>query len=406
MLLLALCSVAGFAQIKKVAAMGSSTTAGQGASVADSSWVRRFSAYYKKQLGVLDTIYNMGVNGYTFYSGMPSSYTTGPTTPDPQRNVTRAVNLLKTLSNPAEGVIIVNYPSNNYNIYSIAEIMSGLQLIYDSATAFGNKCFITTTQPRTDGGFNTSAIKKKMADIKDSIINRFGLLHTLNFWDGMFNPADTTIKAIYSAGDNIHFNDAGHRVLFERVVAANIFSIPLPVVLAQFHAAQKEENVLINWEATCDNNNTRFSLQRSNDNNRFETIDEITAGSSANKQQFQYIDKDPLPGNSYYRLQIYDGIKTSFSGIAVIKRSTPALLIRKIYPVPASTIITLEIFAAGPQNITIEIINASGILSARYTRALHSKQNKFSLPVAGLAPGSYFARIITKSETFTQSFMK
>ena len=56
MLLLALCSVAGFAQTKKVAAMGSSTTAGQGASVSDSSWVRRFSAYYKKQLGVLDTI--------------------------------------------------------------------------------------------------------------------------------------------------------------------------------------------------------------------------------------------------------------------------------------------------------------------------------------------------------------
>ena len=62
--------------------------------------------------------------------------------------------------------------------------MSSLQTIYDSAIKTGNKCYISTTQPRSDGNFALSSVKRKLADLKDSIINRFGSAHTLNFWDG------------------------------------------------------------------------------------------------------------------------------------------------------------------------------------------------------------------------------
>jgi hypothetical protein len=213
---------------KRMVAIGSSTTAGLVTSP-DSSWVRRFSFYYKNQLGVLDTAFNLGVSGTTVYRGMPTSYTppAGRPVPDPVRNVTRAVSLFSNLPTPADGVTIVNFPSNGYDTYSIAEIMTALQIIYDSATRNGNKCYITTTQPRSDGNFGTSAVKRKMAVLKDSIIKRFGVAHTINFYDGMYNPADSSILPIYSAGDNVHFNNAGHRELFERVRAKNIFDLPL-----------------------------------------------------------------------------------------------------------------------------------------------------------------------------------
>jgi len=97
--------------------------------------------------------------------------------------------------------------------------------MYDSVTGAGHTCFITTTQPRTDGNFGLPSIKKKLAVIKDSIIERFGVHHTLNFWDGMYNPADTSILPLYAAGDGIHFNNAGHKVLFQRVVAKNVFGL-------------------------------------------------------------------------------------------------------------------------------------------------------------------------------------
>jgi lysophospholipase L1-like esterase len=219
------------AQKRKVVAIGSSTTEGQKATPLDSSWVARFNYYYKYQMDVLDSIYNLGVGGYTVYRGMPSGYSkTGRPTPDPAKNITKAFSLLKDLTIADNGVVIVNFPTNGYENYTITEVMNCLQIIYDSATRTGNRCYITTTQPRTSGAFGTSAIKKKLANIKDAIIARFGEAHTLNFWDGMYNPADTSILAIYSAGDNTHFNNAGHKELFNRVVAKNIFNLPLPSV--------------------------------------------------------------------------------------------------------------------------------------------------------------------------------
>jgi len=224
-LLLAFVNV--FPQTRKIVALGSSTTAGFRASPADSAWVNRLRHYYTNELHILDTVYNLGVPDNTFYSAMPSSYnnSTRHIRPDITKNVTKAIALLKGLSNPADGVILVNFPSNGYDYMTVDEVVNGLQIIYDSATRYGNRCFISTTQPRTDGKFGTAVIKKRMAMIKDAIIKRFGTEHTLNFWDGLYNPADTTMLSKYAAGDNIHFNNAGHKVLFERVVEQNVFDL-------------------------------------------------------------------------------------------------------------------------------------------------------------------------------------
>ena len=206
-----------------------STTAGTGASVKDSSWVSLLQRYYKCQLNVIDSACNLGVGGTDPYNAMPTGYIppAGRATPNSNVNINKACILLENLGNDADGLVIVNFPSNSYNEYSTAEIMYCLQTIYDYAVSQGHTCFITTTQPRTDGPFNTPTVKRKLADIKDSIINRFGLANTLNFWDGMLNPADSSILAKYSRGDSIHFNNAGHRALFEKVVAKNIFKLPV-----------------------------------------------------------------------------------------------------------------------------------------------------------------------------------
>jgi len=216
------------AQDKRIVAIGSSSTAGTGATAHDSCWVSLLNNYYKCRLSIIDSAYNLGVPGATNYYAMPTGYIPPPSRPypDANHNVSKAVSILSDLPNAADGVVIVNFPTNGYITYSIAEIMTSLQTIYDSVTVRGNRCFISTTQPRGDGSYNTYAVKKKLADIKDSIINRFSD-HALNFWDGMFDPADTMILAKYSYGDLIHFNNAGHRLLFERVLAKNIFELPV-----------------------------------------------------------------------------------------------------------------------------------------------------------------------------------
>ena len=408
-LLCVYCCTMSFAQNMRMAGIGSSTIGGQGAFPSDSAWINRFRHYYQYELGIVDAVYNLGWAGSSCYRGMPSSYTPplNREGPDPAVNVTKAVTLLAGMTIPANGVIIVNYPSNKYNEYSIAEIMQCLQVIYDSATRLGNKCYITTTQPRTDVGFNTSAMKRKLADIKDSIINRFTIANTLNFWDGMYNPVDTTILPLYSAGDNIHFNNAGHRELFERVKAKNVFGIVLPVKLQKFSATAQDKKVALQWIAEHDDPDGSFTVQRSQNGQDFTSLQQLPVNQQAGNHTYTFTDNTPLPGTSYYRLAIRERGHTSYSKTIVIKNPLPALIIKRLYPVPANKRLQLEIIADKSQPVTIDIINNSGVSLQRFVHIVTNGTNSLTIPLLQLPAGIYFVRINgASSEPLIQAFSK
>jgi hypothetical protein len=408
-LLLLACNAVCFSQNMKLVGIGSSTTAGQGSFPLDSSWIRRFNYYYKYQLGIADTTYNLGVGGYNCYKGMPSSYVPPPLRPgaDINQNVTMAVSLLTGMAIPANGVIIVNYPTNGYDTYSIAEVMNCLQIIYDSATRLGNRCYITTTQPRSDGAFASSAVKRKLADIKDSILNRFGVDKTINFYDGMYNPVDTTILGMYSAGDNIHFNNTGHRVLFQRVLAKNVFGLALPVKLQQFRATLRDKKVALRWSAEHDDPNGSFTVQRSQNGQAFESLQQVPVKKNTGLCEYDFADQAPLPGSSYYRLSVQERDHVYYSKIVSVKNEQPALVLKKLYPIPAEKWLHLEVMADKAQKVTIDVINSNGIAIQKYARAMVAGNNRFNLPVQQLPGGLYFIRMNTNDgHAIVQPFTK
>lgn len=397
------------AQTMRMVAIGSSTTAGQGTWPIDSSWVQRFNFHYKYELNMVDSTYNLGVGGYTCYKGMPGSYTAPPGRDgsDPNKNVTKAVNLLAGLPASANGVVIVNFPTNGYVTYSIAEVMTCLQTIYDSATRFGNLCFITTTQPRTDGSFATPAMKRKLADIKDSILNRFGTGHTINFWDGMYNTADTTILSAYSAGDNIHFNNAGHRILYQRVLAKNIFGALLKTGVNGFDAIRRNKDIVLQWKAQVDDAHTVFIIERSSDDRSFEKLIIVPSNVTTTALTYSFTDTRPLPGKNYYRLTIKEGNQYTYSKTISITNEASELSITKIYPVPAKADIQLEMQAIKAQPITVRILSAAGVPLLQYARVLVCGNNKLPLVLGNLPKGIYFIETHTsKGEKLIQSFTR
>src|ERR1700730_4494039 len=160
-------SITCLAQNKTYSVIGSSTAAGMGATVIDSSWVKRLTYYYTLH-GVMNSAeHNLAVGGTNCYQGMPSSYTPPPFRDYPQsnQNITRALSF-----NP--DVVLVSYPTNNYNFYTIAEIMVCLQAMKDSTNALGKICYIITSQPRQDGSFPDLASRQKLKVIRDSVMNR------------------------------------------------------------------------------------------------------------------------------------------------------------------------------------------------------------------------------------------
>ena len=406
-----LCLNGAHAQTRKLAAIGSSTTGGTGAWPIDSSWLHRFNFYYKHTLHQIDTVYKHGVGGYSCYKGMPTSFVApaGRPAPDPGNNISMAISKLRGLDVPSNGVIIVNYPSNDYNIYTIAEIMKCLQTIYDSAVEAGHKCFITTTQPRTDGAFGTSEMKRKLAVIKDSIINRFGLAHTLNFYDGLINTADSTIRTEFAAGDNIHLNNAGHRELFTRVVTKDVFNlvpqIPLPVTIEQFSAGLTNAGVELKWIAHHDEPNAYFVVLRSSDGAGFESLARLNVNNNGSNS-YRYEDAQ-ANGTVYYRLEVHEAARTYYSAVISVKLPVANLIVKRLYPTRVGQSLTLEIISQQLQNASFEIISGNGTRLKLYTRQLHRNRNIITLPVPALSQGLYFLRISSPGrQPVIQSFLK
>ncbi len=255
---------------KRIVVMGSSTSAGYGVPP-DSSWVRRMSAYFKN-LGLVDTVFNIAQSSTNCYTGMPSNYVPPPGRdhPNPNLNISKAISY-----NP--GIIIVNYPTNQYDWLTNEEILSCLQTIYDSATARGIKCYITTTQPRD--GFSPLE-RQKLKVIKQLIVERFGQ-HSIDFWTDITLEPSLTIKPQYALGDNVHLNAAGHSMLNAQVIARDIFGINIvvPIKFANLHAWYTDpRNIKVSFNVNDPAHIQQYNIMISNDGKKFRKVKTIIPG--------------------------------------------------------------------------------------------------------------------------------
>jgi lysophospholipase L1-like esterase len=198
--------------ITNIVVIGSSTAAGIGSSVSDSAWVNRYHKYINQQ-NTNAKVVNLAVGGYTTYDLMPSDFIPpqGRPTPKVSSNITKALSY-----NPL--AVIINLPSNDVTYgYSISEQLSNYDTILARSNEMNVPVWISTTQPR-----NLSDQQRLFQiEMRDSTFSRFGGF-ALDFWTDLANE-DGRINDLYDSGDGIHLNDAGHKILFERVVSAEVY---------------------------------------------------------------------------------------------------------------------------------------------------------------------------------------
>jgi lysophospholipase L1-like esterase len=201
-------------QPAKIAIVGSSTAAGTGATDYAHAWVGLYTTNLAS-LNSSNRVVNLAVGGYTTYHTLPTGTINPANRPavDPAHNITAA---LATQPN----AVIINLPSNDAaNGYSEAETETNFLKMAATCLASNVPVWIATTQPR-----NLSAAgRTNLMDVMAWIISTFPTSY-LDFWSTIANP-DGTINATYSAGDGIHLNNAGHQVLFSRVVASRLYEL-------------------------------------------------------------------------------------------------------------------------------------------------------------------------------------
>lgn len=198
----------------RVVVLGSSTSAGTGAT-AGNSWVAKYRTYLKG-LNSENEVINLAVGGYTSYRIMPTgNIAPGKQDPDVDRNITRALAL-------APDVIIINMPTNDaaYD-YTVDETMDNFAAVIALATAENVPVFISTSQGRNfpwPADPNVSVTKRNLLISLTNRINSTYGANALDFWTTLAN-SDGSVNPLYDSGDGIHLNDAGHAILYNRVVA-------------------------------------------------------------------------------------------------------------------------------------------------------------------------------------------
>ena len=199
---------------KKIVWIGSSTLAGTGASVSDSNVVNKILAF-GNTYSLHSTSTNLSLGGTSIFTAMPTGYTpTGAQDPvDNARNVTAALNL-----NP--DVVIIGYPSNDYDALTVSEVMFAYQTIVDTILGRGVRPVILTTQPRE--AFNTAG-RLRLREIEDSLLSSPKTAPYVVPTHVALTDYDRQ-TALYNAGDNIHQDNTGHRVIAYNLIAHNLWS--------------------------------------------------------------------------------------------------------------------------------------------------------------------------------------
>ena len=390
---------------KTLAIVGSSTSACTGPTDINNCYVYRLRSYYNVTAPD-DTVINkdFSVPGYNCYQGMPSSYippyAEAQYQPKPGYNITAAINSL-----PKPDVILVNYPTNQYDVLPLDSIMYCLRTIRDSANKAGIPCFVTTTQPRTSF---SPANRDKLREIKDSILLEMGPF-AIDFWTGLADPADNTILPAYRTtpvDDLIHLNDAGHAILAQRVEAANVFLATLPATFIQFNTVYKNNTDIITWQTAKETDVANYEIQRSADGRSFSKIATVNANNSTGNNQYQYTDDQPLKGWNYYKVLIVDRDgKKHASAVMSVMTNAGKLAIVKAFARTATQVI-VELQNNEPQNAELQVLNNMGLLISKISRKIEAGSTTIYLNTPALSNGVYHIKLATAKETMVSSFIK
>ncbi|MEO5995103.1 MAG: PA14 domain-containing protein [Chitinophagaceae bacterium] len=329
---------------KKLLILGSSTsTCFFGPSSVDSCYVTRLRKFYQDNDSPI-IIDNRAVAGDNCYQGMPITNTPPPAdrnSPRPYNNITEGLQ-----GNP--DVVLINYPSNGYDIFSIDEVLYCLRTIKQTANSAGKPCYITTSQPRNDPeSFRTEPVRMKMAEIKNRILSEFGSF-AINFWDGIANPVDNSLLSLYDA-DGTHLNNAGHRILFNRVLERNIFSTA-PTVGNGLNYKYYEGN----WSALPNFNELQPAKSGSTAN--------VDVSPKSRDDYFAFLwegfIKIPTPGNYTFEVVSDDGGKLYFNSL--YDPNANALVNNDGLHPAYSASASININAAGSYPIAISFFENSG----------------------------------------------
>lgn len=176
---------------------------------------------------------------------------------------------------------------------------------------------------------------------------------------------------------------------------------PLPIELLSFEIESVTDNAaLLTWVTASEINNEYFDLEKSHDTQNWNTINtQLGAGNSVDENNYDFTDRNLVPGIQYYRLKQvdFDG-QFEYSDILSINHSHQN---STLYPNPNNGNFTIH-FTQPLKEVGLKIVNNLGKIV--YTETLVNTESIINFEI-NLPRGTYQLGIASNSEVEHHKFV-
>ena len=164
----------------------------------------------------------------------------------------------------------------------------------------------------------------------------------------------------------------------------------LPIHLINFTLSNGINTVTLQWKTDNEINNRGYEIQRSSNGTNWATLDFVAASSSsAGLHEYEWEDKSPLTGKSYYRLKQIDvDRKFDYTIVLPVNRNSPSVT-TLIYPNPVREVLQVN-FGRNISTGNLQLYNSQGQLAL--TQVITS-QSSLQVNVKHISAGVYYLKV-------------
>ncbi len=183
--------------------------------------------------------------------------------------------------------------------------------------------------------------------------------------------------------------------------SVNFTNTPLPIELLSFDAQRRfGDEVLVSWSTASEINNDFFSVERADNDGQWSEIKRVDgAGNSNRVLDYQWIDREPLQEEAFYRLKQvdWDGAFT-YSSVRRLEANPLILSELKVFPNPTEQLLTIqgdELATTAPR-----FFSATGFDVSSNVSLVSKAANSSTFDVSRLASGVYLIQLNRTSVAF------
>jgi len=307
-------------------------------------------------------------------------------------------------------------PVTNYASATTYDVQVTVNHGANVPVGFGFQCVAVDGVGAQVGSFQNPQSNTKIVPLSTGVqvaehngISVFGQAHVFK-WEWItpvfFNSVDVTF---YSTGAAVNSNsansgDSGSSTSGTLTLTSSSF----PVEFIDFTVANLDNKYhLLEWSTASEQEADYFVVEHSMNGESFKSIAQVkAAGTTIERQNYQFRFADPQHGTNYYRLRQVDEDGASHIYKTISAYQFKDLELVKAYPVPTYDDITLEVRYIETSDFTLEIIDPSGKTVKQQQVLFEAGVNTIELDLSDLASGAYHIKLFNGQSLITTPVLK